>query len=53
MQNVRHSFQSEKFLHHYVQRVANARKTYLKKKIKFFLGRGFPFFGNFTKKRVF
>jgi hypothetical protein len=42
MQNVRHSFQSEKFLHHCVQRVANARN-----KKNFFWGEnfyGFPFF---------
>jgi hypothetical protein len=29
MQNVRHSFRSEKLLHHCVQHVANPRKTYL------------------------
>jgi hypothetical protein len=29
MQNVRHSFRSEKFLHHCVQRVGKPRKTYL------------------------
>jgi hypothetical protein len=53
MQNATHSFRSEKFLHHCVQRLSKPGKLTWFSKKKNLLGRLFPLFGNFNKKGFF